>query len=237
MLEISHRKAQSLLQSAADDLLSAEDQTLLDAHLAGCAECRAYAKNVLNLENSLRAATHTIWDNQKPKLDYQAIVSPPTTKLVWNSVLNFSQGVGKYAIIAALIIGYFLISNLNGSQGTTSGTETAMLVPTPNSFISDSAASPTPSIQLALTNLQTQACQSIIHIVEPSETLEGIALQYGVPKEMVMIYNNMVSEQLSPGMNLSIPLCENTPSRTALTPLNTMTVTPLGNMLHPTQPE
>jgi LysM repeat protein len=237
MVEISHRKAQSFLQSAVDDLLSAEDQTLLDAHLAQCAACRAYAKKVLELEDNLRKVTHTNWDKQQPKLNYQAIATSPATKPIWKDVLNLSQGLGKYTVIAALIAGYFLIVSLNINQGSTPNSETAAILPTPNGSEFDTDKSPTPSAQFTLTDFQTQACESVIHVVEPSDTLAGIALQYGVAIDVIMEYNDLVNSQIAAGMNLNIPLCESTPSRTASTPNNTMTVTPLGDLLYPTNPE
>jgi len=59
MTPLSHTQARQWLQQAADGLLNGQQQADLDAHLQGCAECRAYADELKQLEHALRAALVT----------------------------------------------------------------------------------------------------------------------------------------------------------------------------------
>jgi len=237
MVEISHRKAQVFLQISADDMLSAENQALLNAHLTKCDQCREYAKKLKSLENRLQKSSHTHWDNFQPRLNLSAITNPPTKKIIWNYLVGLNQGMGRVTIVAALVVGYFLITNLSGNQISSSGNETPTVLPTPNEFSFSAATSPTPSAQLTLTGLLTQACNPIIHVVQTADSLDSIAIQYKIPKVTLMDYNNLVADKVSPGTNLNIPMCDSTPSHTASTPTNTITVTPLGSLFFPTQPD
>jgi LysM repeat protein len=237
MAELSHQKAQAFLQTAADNMLAVNEQSLLDSHLAGCKECSAYANNLKSLEGGLRRVSHAHWDKHQPSLDLGAVTNPPPTKTVWNNLLGLTQGMGKITILAALVLGYFLIVNLGGGQIPISGTETPTMLPTPNTFTSSVDTSPTPSAQLALTGLMTLPCDPIIHIVQTADTLDSIAIHYRIPKEAIMDYNNLTVDDVLPGTKLSIPVCYKTPSQTTSTPTNTITVTPLGSLVFPTQPD
>jgi len=237
MVEISHQKAQVFLHTAADNMLPADNQPLLDAHLAECQECRKYANHLHNLESGLSRIMHTHCDNQRPVLNLQTVINPPATKIIWNSFVGLTQGMGKVTIVAALVLGYFLIANISNNQITTLGTEVPTILPTPNELPFNAAISPTPSAQLALTELTMQVCETIIHVAQSTDTLESIATQFGVSPETIMEQNNLTTDGISPEMELVIPLCEGTPSRTASTPSNTMTITAISGTIFPAQPE
>jgi LysM repeat protein len=237
MTEISHQKAQAFLQTAADNLLSSNDQSLLDSHLAGCIECRAYAKNLKGLENRLRRVSHAHWDKYQPTLNLGAITNPPAPKIVWNNLLGLTQGMGKVTIVAALMLGYFLIVNLSGNQISSPDTEAPNMLPIPSELNLSADISPTPSAQLALTGQMTLPCNPIVHIVQRADTLDSIANQYDIPKKVIMDFNKLLVEDVLPGTKLSIPLCYKTPSQTAFTPTNTITVTPVSSFVFPTQPD
>lgn len=232
MLEMTHLKAQTLLQVAADQPLGAEEKSGLDAHLATCKECSNYAKSLTNMEANLRRILHAQWDLQRPNLNLQAITHPSPTKLIWNNLLSQTHALGKVTIVAALVLGYVVINNLFGIKSSLSTDETPTTVPTPSELSLALAISPTPSAQFTLTGLTTQACETVIYVVQENDTLEYIALLHGTTKEAIQEYNNLTSNTVFTGMELAIPLCKSTPSKTATT-----TITPLNGTFFPTQPE
>mgnify|MGYP003336595852 FL=1 len=61
MNTMSHDQARQWIEQAADGLLGAEQENVLEAHLASCAECRAYAAELANLETALSAALQAHW--------------------------------------------------------------------------------------------------------------------------------------------------------------------------------
>jgi len=232
MLEITHQKAHALLQVAADQPLGADEKSALDVHLAKCKECNDYAKGLTSLEVGLRRILHAQWDMQRPDLNLQAITHPSQAKLIWNNLLSQTHVLGKVTIVAALVLGYVVIANLFGIKLPISANETPTTIPTPSELALALAISPTPSAQFTLTGLTTQACETVIYIVQQNDTLAYIALQHGLTEEAIQEYNNLNSNIVFTGMELAIPLCKNTPSQTA-----TITTTPLDETIFPTQPE
>jgi len=232
MIEITHQKAHTLLQVAVDQPLGTDEKSALEAHLAKCKECSAYASELTNLEVGLRRIMHAQWDTQRPDLSLQAITHPSPAKLVWNNFLNQTRALGKVTIVAVVVLGYVVIANLFGIQLPLSADETPTTVATPSELSLSLAISPTPSAQLALTGLTTQACETVTYVVQANDTLEYIALQYGTTKEAIQAYNNLTSNTVFTGMELAIPLCMGTPSQTVTT-----TITPLNGTIFPAQPE
>jgi LysM repeat protein len=241
MAEITHHKAQVFLQAAADRSLELADRSALDAHLQACKECRIYADRLEGLEASLRKAFHTRWDRYRPNLNLQAIKNPSPAKLIWNALFNQTQTLGKVSIMAALLVAYVVIVNIAGVRTPITDNETPTVLPTPNGFISNSATSPTPQIPTSLTGVTVQACKTIFYVVQANDTLESIAIRHGVTKEAILEYNpgdnNLAANTLFTGMELVIPQCESTPSRTASVPGNTLTITPLNGTILPEQRE
>jgi len=235
MIEITHQKAQTLLQVAADGTLGADEKSALGAHLAKCKKCRDYARELTNLEAGLRRVFHAQWDLQHPHLNLQAITHPSPVKLLWNNFLSQPNALGKVTIMAALVLGYIVIANLFGIKSPISTKETPTTVPTPSELSLALAISPTPSAQFTLTGSTTQACETIAYIVQANDTLAYIALQYGTTEETLLEYNNLNSNTVFTGMELAIPQCDGAPSQTATT-----TITPPNDMngtIYPTQPE
>ena len=236
MFEITHQKAHDLMQASADQPLGAEEKSALGAHLAKCKECSDYAKSLAGLESRLRKSLHAQWDDHLPDLNQQAIMRPPLAKLIWDSLFSQTNTMGKVTILAALLLGYFMIANLFGIQLPISGNETPTIVPIPNELALTLAISSTPSAQFSLTGLSMQACETFIYNVQANDTLESIAMQHGTTKEAILEYNqkytNLATNTVYTGMDLIIPLCKSTPSRTATT-----TITPLSGTIFPVQPE
>ena len=234
MFELTHQEAQRLLQSAADQKLGGDVKSALDAHLEQCVECRGYEKDLTALESGLRKVLHAQLDSQHPSLDLQAITNPAYS--TWTSVFSPAHALGKVTIVTTLLLGYFIISNLFGGQLPITGNETPTMVPTPNDSTLVFITSPTPSSPSTLIRLM-QGCEFINYIVGADDMLENIALQFGVSEKTIAEYNNLKTDDLSPGQALSIPICNHTPSQAAGTRTNTMTITPLIETVLPNQLE
>jgi LysM repeat protein len=235
MFEITHQKALVLLQSASDQRITPDEKSELDVHLEQCKECRDYAKSLANLEAGLRNALHVQWDDQQPKLDLQAIMKPTPAKLMWINFPSLTQSLGKVTIVAVLLLGYFMLANHFGIWIHGSNDETPTNLPTPNELLLPSNTSPTPSAptQLITTKMTMQDCDIVPYTVQTTDSLESIAIEHGTSKELILEYNNLRSDVISPNMKLFIPLCGSTPSRTASLPSNLITNTPIKGTILP----
>jgi LysM repeat protein len=237
MPELTHQKARALLQAAADQGLSAQDKRALDAHLAICAECSDYADGLTKMEVRLRRVMREKWNPQHPNLELQTILDPSRTKRIFYNFINQSHAMGRVTIAVALLLGYVLFANLFGFRLPISEDKTPTAVPTPNELASDFNLSPTPSAQWTTTDPPAQSCETIVYAVQTADTLESIARQYGISKNAIIEQNKLLSENISPAMELLIPLCEVTPYYSVTMPNNTVTITPLNGTILPLQPE
>lgn len=241
MVEIPHHKARELLQLAADGSLAHADRPALDAHLAVCTECRAYADRLADLEASLREALHHKWDNYRPVLNLQAIQKPSPLKLAWNNLFSQTHALGKVTAAVALLIGYFVVINLVGVRVPVVDKETPTLLPTPSGLATISPTSPTPSIQSAQADWTSQDCKTILYTVQENDTLENIAVRHGITAETILEYNkdtdSLAANTVYTGIELVIPQCGSTPSKTASLPSNLLTITPINGTILPDQPE
>jgi hypothetical protein len=231
MTEITHSKARLLLQAAPDRPLEGEERSVLEAHLHDCEECREYANDLSALESRLQKAFHSTWDGYSPDLSLKAIKKQSPQKVLWNYLFGQTQTIGQVTIVAALLLGYFAIANLVGIDLPITSNETPIALPTPNGLISNSAPSPTPPTQTAITVSTFQACKTILYVVQEKDSLQNIAIQHGTTIEAILEYNvwakNLEPDKLFAGMELAIPVCDNNPSRTAGIPGKTLTLTPL----------
>jgi LysM repeat protein len=82
-----------------------------------------------------------------------------------------------------------------------------------------------------------QDCETAPYIVQTTDTLESVALRFGIQKSVIMEYNHLSVEKLSPEMELLIPLCESTPASLVTTTSFTLTITPLNEATITFQPE
>jgi len=241
MTEITHQTARALLQSATDQNLDPIGQTALEAHLSACSECAQYARQLAQLETNLRDMFQNKWKNLRPEIDLRAIRHPSPLKQLWNNLFARTHTLGKASAIVALLVSYFVLANLFGVWGPIGGDETPTALPTPKESTSTLNISPTPSIPVLQNEGPTQACQTMIYVVKENDTLERIALQYGVTKELILEYNpgdtNLENNTVSTNMKLVIPLCKSTPANTTNAPNNTLTITPIYGTILPGQNE
>ena len=237
MTDITHQKARTLLQAAADQMLIPEEKSALDAHLRACVECSEYKKNLSALGTGLHRVMHVQWDDQQPDLNLRGILNPSPGKLIWNNLFGQTGLMGKATIVAALILGYFVIANYFGIRLPISNDETATILPTPGEYASVQPTSPTPSTPTSLTGATTQTCETVTYYVQENDTLAYIAFQHGTTQEEILKYNQLSSNTVFIGMELDIPLCDNTPARTATILNNAITAVPVNGTIFPTQPQ
>lgn len=158
MNEITHASARELLQLAADQPLSLTDSNSLEAHLSACQACREYGRQLTDLGVDLQRLTHAKWDAHRPVLSLPAILNPSPGKVLWNNLFNRTQVFGKATVLAALVLGYFVIANLVGIRGPVINKETPTVLPTPNGLVVNSDSFPTPSLQVVNTGVTIQTC-------------------------------------------------------------------------------
>jgi len=92
----------------------------------------------------------------------------------------------------------------------------SLLIPQPTPTVT-----PLPSATLSLAEQTEAACEKVIHIVQSTDTLSGIAATYDVPMLAIREENGMTSDSVYLGQSLTIPLC-----RRYATPGPTPTATP-----------
>jgi anti-sigma factor RsiW len=73
---LTHAEAKRYLHQAADGDLPAETEAQLQAHLAECAECRAYAEELRALETLLTHALRQRWEHRRPARDLGRPLAP-----------------------------------------------------------------------------------------------------------------------------------------------------------------
>ena len=207
-MQITHTEAQQLIQYDLDRALNSEKQKTLLAHLQECDACRAYADGMHNMENALNQVMHKQWNHHPLPLSMDSIRPQNILQKSTHSLFGL-----RTALVSILLVAFsFLIWQLT----TTVYNSTEQV---PSSILSV----PTPSIQLSTASFESPKCAWSLHKVEPSDTLESIALQYSVSKEEIMIFNNMHFEQVYESMELKIPQCNPTPTVTAHMPTTTLT--------------
>ncbi len=97
------------------------------------------------------------------------------------------------------------------------------LSPGQHLLIPQPTITPTPQPTGTLTNQQAtlEACGSYDHVVTNSDTLFGIALNYGVTTDIIRQYNGLTGDIVIAGTTIKIPLCERVtpgPTSTPTTP-------------------
>jgi LysM repeat protein len=79
-------------------------------------------------------------------------------------------------------------------------------IPTPT-------ASPMPTSTLSAGEATSQACGTVPYQVKAGDTLSSISLNYNISIESIKSFNQLTSETVFQGMNLSLPLCERRPTQ------------------------
>lgn len=154
---LSHSQARDWLQQTADGLLKPEQQRLLEHHLEGCAECRAFAAELASLEGALTGLFQQRWG--KPSMTKGT--EQNLVKQLQESFLQGSAGGGKppgtlpwIVLFLAAVFGLFLL--FRGTAASTGGA-------TPSNTVT---ATPSPSSTMTPTETHTAtATQAVVSLI------------------------------------------------------------------------
>jgi hypothetical protein len=109
VVRLSHQDARRYLHQAADGDLSAEVEARLQAHLAECAECRAYADELQAVELLLTRALHARWDHRRPARALNPRLAPQPRAATWlREVIRLTgpfMQVSSFMIVFAFVVG------------------------------------------------------------------------------------------------------------------------------------
>jgi Tol biopolymer transport system component len=103
MTGITHKQGRRYINALADGLIKETQRRDLDAHLETCAECRAYAAQMKNLESGLELSLHRRWDTfQEPSERLTQNIQSRARGVVMSNRINL--GVRIVAGVAAIIL-------------------------------------------------------------------------------------------------------------------------------------
>lgn len=106
MTTLTHTQARVYLHAAADGRLAAPERAVLDEHLTGCVQCRAFAQDLDRLEAALpRALRAHLEARAAPRSlagRVQARLKGQTMKNRLPDLVGFALGAGALVIIAAV---------------------------------------------------------------------------------------------------------------------------------------
>ncbi|HEX5810167.1 MAG TPA: LysM peptidoglycan-binding domain-containing protein [Anaerolineales bacterium] len=214
-MQIAHEEARRLIQFNVDKVLDSDKDASLSAHLKDCVECRAYAREIEEVDRILSPLLKRQWT--APPLPL------PISRLLRNKASK--RWTQPYLIMRITVLGVVLLGfAFSAWQFVFSGTRMSQRIPPGILPV------PTPSIQLTSTESRWTKCSTVSHTVRQGETLEGIARRFSASMEDVIAFNNLTDRRLTTGMELGIPLCHLTPTGTAADPATlTMTFAPVVN--------
>lgn len=213
MNPISHLQARAWLDSAVDLALTHEQRAALEGHLAGCDECRRYEAELAGLEETLRKSLQAHLPASHAPLSLEEVLQRVKASQPATTFAN--RWVAAPVLLVVLLTIIFTLGFPRGAGGGTHPTQaltaTALLVPTPSAPITS-------------TLLSLPECESIRYQVQAGDTLDAIARQFSISKDILMAYNHLTAESLP--AELSIPMCSVTPLVGSQTPSSTVTITP-----------
>jgi hypothetical protein len=153
MTQITHKKAQSLLQIANDKALKEDERAALELHLSTCHACRIYAKQLDVVQDRIKLSMHNHWPKQSIKLSGPIIQKNSRRIAMYNKIVSTT---GVFVMIAALVFGFsFAVNNFGfrekvvGSDSKTTPTSSATIQAKPTEGARGKVSStPTPDFLL-----------------------------------------------------------------------------------------
>ncbi len=197
-MQISHEEARKWMHLHLDGALNIYQKRLLNSHLDGCVECRAYADSIKRMESVLRPMLQRQW-NQQP-------IPFPIGGLVSKGYPRTSEGMLLATRIAA--IGMMFVVFLFGGWRLTNPSLGAL-----SPALANVPSMPIPSTAIRSTSTQT-GCGGIPYIVQKSDTLADIASRFSISLEELIQANGLTSNTMITGQQLVIPVCTSTPTVT-----------------------
>ena len=73
-MQITHEEAIQLIQYGTDKTLRSNEEKILKEHLKDCAQCRAYAHQLRDMENVLQNIMRKQWSLRPAPLDRKSVV-------------------------------------------------------------------------------------------------------------------------------------------------------------------
>ncbi len=225
MTIIAHQQVRALLQAATNKPLPIHEQTIVEAHLVRCNQCRTYAQNLNELEDGLRRVMRQQWNVRNTPLPIRAIKDRSKRVALQNKITGT---IGRFVVVPLLAFAFVMVVRTIAPQQITLNAG-AMTARTPQL----SWRTPTPAYRNTATELTVRDCDKAIYTVQENDTLDGIAARYGVLRESILAYNGLASDKLEANTELVIPLCELTPTGTSTAPSLTITTLPLNESINP----
>ena len=197
-MTITHRQAFELLH--AEQPLSAENRRQLDEHLASCVECRADQALYADLQVAA-ASRPALAAETRPHAELVAAVKGRFRRQ--HAAQRAMQPLASLGWAAAALLLVAALSWVIGALRPSS----PLSPPHPFSpslrateALSPLSPPPTPVSNCYGTDLR--------YIVEDGDTLQSIALHYGVPVVAIKTSNSLQNNTIWAGQVLSIPFCE-----------------------------
>lgn len=108
MIEISHRQAQRLIRQKIDGPIPDEQWSVLQAHLEGCEECRAFQAGLASSERSIRRVLRLRWSPvYGPRQPLETTVKTRRAARLQNrKLINYLVLAGVIAFLGMLYAGY-----------------------------------------------------------------------------------------------------------------------------------
>jgi LysM repeat protein len=216
MNPITHLKAHELLQKNADHPLTEQELSKLQKHLKECQACRAYAKELEELQDNLRLIAPNRLNRQDINLPAQTIIAASQRSIQRRNTI---VSVAKISTIPALAVILVMMLYMFGASPIISDNDLATGSPL-------AAPIPTPIFETVTSHPTTSTCINPIYIVKNEDTLESIALKFAIRPEEIQAYNHLANNVMTPHMSLIIPSCGGTPNKKTITPKFTTTITP-----------
>ena len=215
MQTITHQEARSLIQYRADQSLDVHQKETLNAHLMSCVECADYANQIHETETALRMTLRKQWSVSHPLLNTQGIQAKISPKHTVFDLLATRSAL----VVAALLFFVFAYWQF-GAPGNDA--YSPMLA-------AGVSAVPTPSLLLTSTQAEFMHCQVIRYRVQPTDTLETLALHFSVSEVAILNFNHLQPGSIRLPEVLMIPICKVTPTSTGNAPMftNTPTLEPI----------
>ena len=198
-MQITHEEARRLIHFDADQALKMDQKSILRLHLKDCVECRDYANSMANMTSMLSSTMEKKWGQPQHPLPI-AVRLPKRNSRITESLLLATRITAVGVMAIALL---FSVRHVTGPVEGGPGTLPVSAPPIP-----------TPSIQSTNTEVLLQNCGQILYVVQPEDTIEGIANQFSVSKEEIMAANGLDDDALQVGRELMIASCAVQPTGT-----------------------
>jgi len=210
-MQIEHEHARTLIQYQADGGLKSSERSLLYAHLEECSECRTYAEEIKEVEGILSPLMRRNWNLQPIPLSMGIFTQKRNARIETRILLATRTAIISFMALAFI----FGIWQFSSSGGPASDQVPLGIPPVP-----------TPSLQITSTKNVFEGCEMMLYRVQGNDTLTSIASHFSVSKETIVTINHMEGETVDTTMELTIPICSLTPTRTLNPTAHTTTYAP-----------